>query len=80
MSATVTRIVAITIAAAVGREMLLLAKQAAIGASTLRAGEAIRMEVTLQPDHANARIKHVGDRKVYHTAIIPRGTLATHKP
>ncbi len=60
--------------------MLLLAKQAAICASAMRAGESIWMEVALQPDHANARIEQVGDRKVYHTAMIPRCTLATHEP
>jgi hypothetical protein len=38
------------------------------------------MEVTLQPDHANARIEQVGDWKVYHTTMIPRRTLTTHEP
>ena len=60
--------------------MLLLAKQAAIGAPTAWAGETIRMEVALQPDHANARIEQVGDRKVYHATMIPRRTLITHEP
>jgi hypothetical protein len=52
----------------------------AIGAPTVGADEAIRMQVALQPDHANACIKQLGDRKINHTAMIPPGMLATHGP
>ncbi len=44
------------------------------------ADEAVWVEMTLQPEHANARIEQLRDRKVNHIAMILRCTLATHEP
>jgi len=60
------RVVAITVTAAIGREVFLLAEQAAIGAPTVGADEAIRVQMALQPDRANAGIEQLGNRKVNH--------------
>jgi hypothetical protein len=73
-------VVAIAVATAVGRKVFLLPKEAAISAPTAGADEAIRVEVALQPDHADAGIEQLGNRKINHTAMIPRCTLPTHEP
>jgi hypothetical protein len=54
------RIVAVTRAATVGREVALLPEESALGAMTVRAGKAIRMQVTLQPDEAAPIIQKFG--------------------
>jgi hypothetical protein len=73
-------IVAITVAAAIGRKVFLLTEEPASRTPAMRTDEALGMQVALQPDHANARIEQLGDRKVYHTAMIPHRTLITHEP
>jgi hypothetical protein len=51
--------------------VFLLMEAVALSAPAMWTCEAIGMEVTLQPDHAIARIEQLGDRKIYHRVMIP---------
>jgi hypothetical protein len=66
------RIVAVTRATTVGREVALLPEESALGAMTVRACKPIRMQVTLQPDEAEASIQQFGNREINHIGMIPR--------
>jgi hypothetical protein len=65
------RIVAVTCTATVGRKVALLPEEAALGAMTVRACEPVRMQVTLQPDEADAVIQQFGNREIKHIGMIP---------
>ena len=65
------RIVAVTRAATVGRKVALLPEESALGAMSVRACEPIRMQVTLQPNEANAVIQQLGNREIDHLSMIP---------
>jgi hypothetical protein len=65
------RLVAITHAATVGREVALRPEKSALGAMTVRACKAIRMQVTLQPDEAATIIQQFGNREINHIGMIP---------
>jgi hypothetical protein len=65
------RLVAVTRAATVGREGALLPEESALGAMAVRACKPIRMQVTLQPDQANAIIQQFGNREITHIGMIP---------
>jgi hypothetical protein len=65
------RIVAITRAATIGREVTLLPEESALGTLTVRAGKPSRMRVTLQPDEADVVIQPFGNREINHIGIIP---------
>jgi hypothetical protein len=66
------RIVTVTRAAPVGREVALLPEESALGAMTVRACEPTRMQVTLQPDEADAVIQQFGDREIKRIGMILR--------
>jgi len=65
------RIVAVTRTAPVGREGALRPEESALGALAMRAGKPIRMQVTLQPDEADALIQQFGNREIDHLGMIP---------
>jgi hypothetical protein len=65
------RMVAVTRAATVGREIALRPQESALGAMTVRAGTPLRMQVTLQPDEADAVIQQFGNRDINHISRIP---------
>jgi hypothetical protein len=68
-------VVAVTGAAAVGRAGLLYPEKAAIGAATVGTDEALRMQMALQPQQAEAIINQIGDRKVNHAPSVPSPAL-----
>jgi hypothetical protein len=51
--------------------MPLGAAQAALGVPSTWACQPVRVEVTFEPQDANAVIQKFADRKVYHAPIIP---------
>jgi hypothetical protein len=51
--------------------VILGAEHAPFGVPTVWAYEPTRVEVTFQPDCANAVIQKLGDWEVYHAAMIP---------
>jgi hypothetical protein len=64
------RIGAITHAATVGRAVALLPAKSPLGAMTVRAWKAIRMQVTRQPDEAATIIQQFGHRGINHIGRI----------
>jgi hypothetical protein len=65
-SAAQQGIVAITCATAVGIIVALRTEMTALGTPTVRADEAVRMQVPLQPEQTEAIVKQVCNRKVNH--------------
>ena len=72
------RIIAVTGPATVGREGALWPEEAALGAMTMRAGKPLRVQVTLQPDEADAVIQPFGHRDIKHIGMIPHSARSLH--
>ncbi len=67
--ATQQGIVAITYPTAVGVIVALCPEAAAVGTATVRTDEAVRVEVPLQPEQAQAIVKQIRNRKVNHDRL-----------
>jgi hypothetical protein len=59
-------IIAVTVAAPIGSEVLLLAKEAAICAATVGTMQPVGMQVLFEPRHAGRIIEQIGDREIDH--------------
>jgi hypothetical protein len=66
-----SRVVSLTGPTAVGGEMALGTDQAPLGAATVRALQALRVERPFEPKHTDAIIQSLVDWKVYHMVRIP---------
>ena len=53
-------------------------EESALGAMTVRACKPLRMQVTLQPDEADAVIQQFGNREINHIGMIPRSARWLH--
>ena len=66
------RIVPLTAPTAVCGKVPLLTEETPFGAATVGAGEPSRMQVTFEPDQADAVVQEFGNWEVDHVVIIPQ--------